>query len=96
MSQPDNTPVWLAWIVPAGTVIAAAWAFLRRFFAMATREELKLAIESAQERIEERHRENKQDSADLKDEVSQLKSMVARIEGQLSGRYPNLVGKRGP
>ena len=73
MSQPDNTPVWLAWIVPAGTVIAAAWAFLRRFFAMATREELKLAIESAQERIEERHRENKQDSADLKDEVSQLK-----------------------
>lgn len=96
MSQPDNTPVWLAWIVPAGTLIAALWAFLRRFFNMATREELRLAIKEADAKVDQRHRETQQDNAELRDEVSQLKSMVARIEGQLSGRYPNLVGKRGP
>ena len=93
MSQPDNTPIWLAWIVPAGTVIAALWAFLRRFFAMATREELKLAVGQSEANSTQRHQENKQDNADLRAEVSQLKAMVARIEGQLSGRYPNL-GKR--
>jgi hypothetical protein len=90
----DAPPAWLVWVVPLGTVIAALWAFLRRFFAMATREELKLAIEKAQEQSDLRHRQNQDDNAELKEQVSEMKAMVARIEGQLSGRYPHL-GKRG-
>jgi len=89
MNQPDD-PTWLPWIVPAGTVLAALVAFIRRFFAMATREELKKAIESAQERIDLRHQENKKDASDLKDEISEIRSAIARIEGQLSGRYPRI------
>ena len=90
LPPPDDTPSWFAWIVPVGTVIAALWAFLRRFFAMATRQELYEAIEKAQNRIDERHAENKTDNATLKSDLSAVKAAVARIEGQLSGRYPNL------
>ena len=63
---------------------------------MASREELMRATESQEMKIDERHREHMRVNAELKEELSELRSMVARIEGQLSGRYPNLVGKRGP
>ena len=93
MSQPDNTPYWLAWVAPIGACLGALWAFLRRFFAMATREELRQAILDAQQKVDLRHEENRNDVAGLKEDITQLTRAVARIEGQLSGRYPNL-GKR--
>lgn len=94
MTQPPETPTWLLWIVPAGTVIAALWAFLRRFFAMATREELKQSVVEVKDDMNTRHQENRADTAEIKKELGELKTLVARIEGQLSGRYPNLPGKR--
>lgn len=90
MGQPDNTPQWAAWLGAAVPAAVAVYAFLRRFFGLVSREELREAIKDAKAAIDQRHAENitrlERQDKDLQD----IRSMVSRIEGQISGTYKRL------
>lgn len=81
MSQPDNTPTWLAWVSPLVAILGALWILARRLFV--TREDLERML--SEKHKENVHRFERQDA-----ELKEIRETVARIDGQLSGRYPRI------
>lgn len=91
MSEQDPSN-WAAWIGAISTGAAAAGALmvavLKSFFV--THAQMR---EYYKERDEERlrmHKENKADLGTVKSDVGEIKETLARLEGQLSGRYPRM------
>jgi len=90
MTQPPQDPSWLPWlgaIVPAAVAIGA---FVKRFFNTVTRAELREAIQDSQRIIDQRHEENLARLKSQDDELRFIRGSLGRIEGQISGRYPQV------
>ncbi len=92
MSQPDNTPVWtaLSALATAGAMLIGVIRWLSGY---ARKSELRAAIAAIEAAQKQRHEENLKNFQQLFDRTHEIDMKTARIEGQLSGRYPNL-GKR--
>lgn len=92
MTQSSQDPNWLPWLgvlVPLGIAIGA---FMRRFFTSVTRSELREAIQDSNLIIDQRHAENLARLKAQDDELRFIRGAVGRIEGQISGRYPQVKG----
>lgn len=89
MIQTNSWPAWVSAVLAAiGGATMLVLAALRGMFV--TRAELRQAILDSQARIDARHQENRTDMALVFRRLSEVDTKPARIEGQLSGRYPSL------
>lgn len=104
MSQQD--PNIAGWLTAGLAVLAALAALVKWFFGLASRDELKsvaLTIQEEQRNTlsdirqeqRERHDQNIGNFNETFERLSTLEQRLSRMEGQLSGRYPTLPGKRG-
>lgn len=93
MTQVPENPDWLAWIGPIAAATGVVWAFLRRFFMTVTREELRQTLQDIQAERLRLHGENVARFEELFERLASVEQSQARMEGQLSGRYPTLPGK---
>ena len=87
MSQPDNTS-WLPWLasIPGALILF----FMKRIISSVSRADLREAIQDATKVVDDRHRENLQRFEAQDADLKEIRHAVARIEGQLSGRYPRI------
>lgn len=85
--DPSWLPLWVGALVP---VIVAIGAFVKRFLNTVTRAELREAIQDAGKVVDERHTENIKRLEKQDQELKEIRSGLARIEGTLSGRYPKV------
>jgi hypothetical protein len=94
MTQSSQDPNWLAiWLtvlVPASLI--AIGAFVKRIFTSVTRAELREAIQDSNEIIDRRHDEHLKRLDRQDDELRVIRGMLGKIEGQISGRYPQVKG----
>lgn len=63
---------------------------MKRFFATVTRDELREAIQDSQRIIDQRHEENLARLKSQDEELRFIRGSLGRIEGQISGRYPQM------
>lgn len=93
MTQSSQDPNWLAiWLTALVPVVVAIGAFVKRFFASVTRAELRESNQDFKAVIDERHAENLKRFEKQDEELKLIRSGLARIEGSLSGRYPQIKG----
>lgn len=93
MTQSSQDPNWLAiWLSALVPLAVALGAFVKRFFTTVTRAELREVIrdfaKDSAKVVDERHAENLKRFQSQDDELKEIRHAVARIEGQISGRYP--------
>jgi len=93
MSQPDNTSYWIGALSALGTAGAMVIGAFRWLSGYARKSELREAIKAIERAQQQRHQENLTHFRELFERTREIDMKTARIEGQLSGRYPNL-GKR--
>jgi len=86
--DPSWLPLWIGAIVP---VIVAVGAFVKRFLNTVTRAELREAIQDAGKVVDERHMENIRRLEKQDQELKEIRSGLARIEGTLSTQYPKVA-----
>ena len=63
---------------------------MKRFLNTVTRAELREAIQDAGKVVDERHTENIRRLEKQDQELKEIRSGLARIEGTLSGQYPKV------
>jgi len=85
MNQQDNWPAWIS-AIGAGVVIIVT--FLKSFFV--TRGELRESIQDAAKLTDKRHDENLERFGKQDEDLQEIRQVLGRIEGQISGRYPRL------
>lgn len=75
MSQ-QQEPYWLSWIVPMLAVLGVLWAFAKRLFTGAVREQMTVM-----------HEENRGRLEGMADRMSVVENTLARIEGRMQERW---------
>lgn len=92
MTQSSQDPNWLAIWTGLGLplLVIAIGAFVKRFLNTVTRAELREAIQDSNRIIDQRHAENLKRLEAQDNELKFIRGAVGRIEGQVSGRYPQV------
>ena len=93
MSQPPQDPSWLAiWLTALVPLAVAIGAIVKRFLSTVTRAELREAIQDSNRIIDQRHAEHLKRLDRQDDELKEIRGIVGKIEGTISGRYPTVKG----